>query len=476
MKPLCHEDSGAAYDFDQLCIGSGPAGQRAAIQTPKLGKRGVVVKRGRLCAGLCVEAGTIPSKTFREAMPSFLCAASHAEQHFGNHLDSRPTADQMLSRVEEATKHEVGVVIDQLRRNDVTVRQGETAFRDAYAVVLTAANIITAAHTLPARPQGVPVDGEAILTRDDIIRLKQLPRKIVIVGDGITGVEYASMLEALKMHVTLVDKRTRLPEFVDSEIVEELAHQLRNRNETFRLGEAVERLELTVDGHRRVVLTLESGQRIVTKSVLCSVGSIQSVERLNRAVTGLTADKRGRVTVGCEFRTDALHICAAGDSIGYPSRTSISASQGRYVASYAFEMPVEPPPDHLPVGIYAIPEMSMLGPPEHKLTEERTPNETGIARCREIVRGQILSDDSRPVKLLFHHDDHRLIGVHDIGTGATELIHIGQAVLGLGGGLDYFLRAVFNYPALAECDKVATPDAFNKLSMLTLLGRKEVPP
>ncbi len=463
-----------AYDFDLLCIGSGPAGQRAAIQAAKLGKRVAVIERRRLLGGVCVETGTIPSKTFREAVLSFLCAAHHVEQHLGNHFEGRPTADQLLSRVEDVTKREVEVVADQLRRNDVTLIQGEASFKDAHSVTVTgmtetrvvsAANILIAVGTVPALPSGVPIDGEVILTSDDMVRLKRLPRKMVIIGGGIIGVEYASMLAALKINVTLVDKRTRLLEFLDFEIVEELMHQMRNRNVTFRLGEAVERLELTEDQPRRAVLTLESGKRIVAESVFYSVGRIGAADRLNLPAAGLTADKRGRLAVDAQFRTEIPHIFAAGDIIGYPSLASTSASQGRHVACYAFGVETDPLPDHLPVGIYAIPEISMVGPPEHELTEQRVPYEAGVARYREIARGQILGDDSGLVKLLFHREDRRLLGVHAIGTGATELIHIGQAVRDLGGGLNYFLRAVFNYPTLAECYKVAALDAFNKLSI-----------
>jgi len=463
-----------AYDFDLLCIGSGPAGQRAAIQAAKLGKRVAVVERRRILGGVCVETGTIPSKTFREAVVSFVSAADHIEHHLGNHFESRPTTAQLLTRVEEVTKREVEVVADQLRRNDVALIQGQASFKDTHTVVvtnedesrlITAANILIAVGTVPARPDGVPVDGQVILTSDDMVKLGRLPRKMVVIGGGIIGVEYASMLAALKINVTLVDKRTQLLEFLDSEIVEELMHQMRNRNVTFRLGEAVERLELTEDQPRRAVMTLESGKRIVSESVLYSIGRIGATDPLNLGAIGLTADKRGRLKVDAQYRTEVPNIFAAGDIIGYPSLASTSASQGRQVACHAFGVEVEPLPEHLPVGIYAIPEISMVGPPEHELTEQHVPYETGVARYREIARGQILGDDSGLVKLLFHREDRRLLAAHAIGTGATELIHIGQAVLDLGGGLNYFLRAVFNYPTLAECYKVAALDAFNKLSM-----------
>jgi len=462
------------YDFDLLCIGSGPAGQRAAIQAAKLGKLVAVVEQRRSFGGVCIETGTIPSKTLREAVLSFRCAAEHVEQYRASHFDNRPTAAQLMARIETVTEREFEVVYDQLRRNGVFLIQGSASFKDEHTVavtgdhrarIFTAANILIAVGTVPALPDGVPVDGELILTSDDMVNIKNLPRRMVVVGGGIVGIEYACMLAALNVNVTLVDKRTQLLEFVDSEIVEELMHQMRNRNVTFRLGEAVERLEVSDDEPRRAIITLESGKRIVSESVLYSVGRIGAVNQLNLHAAGLTADKRGRLKVGAQFRTEIPHIFAAGDIIGYPSLASSSASQGRQVACHAFGIEVEPLPEHLPVGIYAIPEISMIGPPEQLLTEQRVPYETGVARYREIARGQILGDNSGLVKLLFHREDHRLLGVHAIGTGATELIHIGQAVLNLNGDLNYFLRAVFNYPTLAECYKVAALDAFNKLSM-----------
>ncbi len=472
------------YDFDLLCIGSGPAGQRAAIQAAKLGKRVAVIECRRILGGVCVETGTIPSKTFREAVLSCNSVTRHFERHMGDRYQSRATAAQLFARVEDVMRREVEVVVDQMRRNDVTLFHGDATFSDAHTVTvimedgvrsISAANILIAVGTVPASAEGVRFDSEVILSSDDVPKMRRLPRHMVVVGGGIIGVEYASMFAALDIDVTVIDKRTRLLEFLDSEIVEELIHQMRNRHVTFRLGEAVEHLEVTDGIPRRVVLTLESGKRVVSDSVLYAAGRMGATDRLNLAAAGLTADKRGHLKVDTQFRTEVPHVFAAGDVIGYPSLASTSASQGRHVACYAFGVEVEPVSEHFPVGIYAIPEISMMGPPEHDLTRQRIPYETGVARYREIARGQILGDDSGMVKLLFHRDDRRVLGVHAIGTGATELIHIGQAVLDLGGGLDYFLRTVFNYPTLAECYKVAALDAHNKLAMTASYLHKEAP-
>lgn len=285
-----------------------------------------------------------------------------------------------------------------------------------------------------------------------------------MVGAGVIGIEYASMFAALGIDVTVVDKRERPLEFLDGELVDELLHQMRNAGVTFRLGEAVERLEIVEGPSKRVLIFLESGKRLVSDLVLFSAGRQGATDRLNLPAAGLKADDRGRLTVDQAYRTSVPHIFAAGDVIGFPSLATTSAEQGRRAACAAFGVDTEAMASHFPIGIYAIPELSAVGETEHVLTGRKVPYESGVARYREIARGHILGDDSGFLKLLFHRQDHRLLGLHAVGTGATELIHIGQAVLGLKGGLDYFLSTAFNYPTLAECYKVAALDAFNKLA------------
>jgi NAD(P) transhydrogenase len=327
-----------------------------------------------------------------------------------------------------------------------------------------AATIVVAVGTQAVTPPGAVLDGEVAITSDDIVRLKRLPRAMTVVGGGVIGIEYASIFAALGVEVALVERRDRPLDFVDREIVDELVHQMRNRNVTFRFGEAVGRFEVSEGPPRRGVLFLESGKRIVSDLVLFSAGRTGATDRLNLAAAGLGADARGRLGVDADFRTTVPHVYAAGDVIGHPSLAATSSEQGRLAACHALGVAAGPMASHFPVGIYAIPEISMVGATEQELTADKIPYEIGVARYREIARGQILGDDSGLFKMLFHRDDRRLLGAHAIGTGATELIHIGQAVLGLGGGLDYFLRTVFNYPTLAECYKVAALDAANKLA------------
>jgi NAD(P) transhydrogenase len=453
------------YDFDLVAIGSGPAGQRAAVQAAKLGKRVAVIEKNRCVGGVCVETGTIPSKTFREAVWATASAPG---------AGGRPTAEQLLVRVSDVVRREIDVLDNQLRRNDIAVIRGEAQFQDPHTLLvrsdngsraLRAATIVVAVGTRAVTPPGAVLDGEVAITSDDIIRLKRLPRAMTVVGGGVIGIEYASIFAVLGIEVTVVERRDRVLDFVDREIVDELVHQMRKRKVTFRFGETVERFEVSEGPPRRGVLFLESGKRIVSDLVLFSAGRTGATDQLNLVAAGLAADDRGRLGVDADFRTPVAHVYAAGDVIGYPNLAATSSEQGRLAACHAFGIPAGAMGTHFPVGIYAIPEISMVGATEQELTVAKVPYEIGVARYREIARGQILGDDSGLFKMLFHRDDRRLLGVHAIGTQATELIHIGQAVLGLGGGLDYFMRTVFNYPTLAECYKVAALDAANKLAI-----------
>jgi NAD(P) transhydrogenase len=468
----------AAFDFDLVAVGSGPAGQRAAVQAAKLGKRAAVLERRRFVGGVCIETGTIPSKTLRESVIMYSGIAGKGDRLPWARLDGRPTCAELFAGIDRVIGREVEVIEAQLRRNDVTVIAGAASFVDPHTLAITseqgtrqvtAANVVIAVGTDCAPAPGVDADGEVILTTDQIVRLSSLPRTLAVVGAGVIGIEYASMFAAVGIAVTVIERRERLLEFLDREIVDELIHELRNRNVTFRLGEAVESLAFDDrpggDARRRALIHLESGKRIAADKVLFSAGRIGATRSLNLEAAGLTADTRGRIAVDAHFRTAVPHIFAAGDVIGYPSLAATSSEQGRLSACAAFGIEAGPLADHFPIGIYAIPEISMVGAPEHELTSQKVPYETGVARYREIARGQILGDQSGMFKMLFHRESRRLLGIHCIGAGATELVHVGQAVLALGGGLDYFLGTVFNYPTLAECYKVAALDASNKLRL-----------
>ena len=459
-------------DYDLVCIGSGPAGQRAAIQAAKLGKRVAVIEKQRSVGGYCVDTGTIPSKTFREAVRRVYSRPGLEADDGAYRERVRPTMHQLVGHVARVIQREVGVVHDVLARNDIRLLHGRASFEDPHTLLLesaegrrrvSAANILVAVGTTPSRPRGVDSDGHIITTSDTVLNLEQLPRSMVVVGAGVIGIEYASMFAALGVQVTVIDGRPRPLEFLDHEIVDELIHQMRKSDVVFRCGDAVERIEVVGTGHRQGLISLASGKHLVADVVLFSAGRIGATGGLNLEAAGLTADDRGRLQVDDHYRTVVPHIYAAGDVIGFPALAATSSEQGRLSACWMFGVDAKPMGSHFPVGIYAIPEVSMAGATEEELTRQKIPYETGIARYKEISRGSIRGDDQGMFKMLFHREDRRLLGIHCIGAGATELVHVGQAVLGLGAGLDYFLDTVFNYPTLAECYKVAALDASNKL-------------
>ena len=462
------------YTYDLVCIGSGPAGQRAAIQAAKLGKKVAVVEKQQMVGGVCIETGTIPSKTFREAVQRAY-ARPGLEAHEQFRPRARPTMQQLVAHVERVIEREIFVVQENLSRNDIEVIRGRASFVDPHTVQveslegrrkLSVDKVLIAVGTRTSNPPDLSPDGRTIMTSDHVLDLSRLPRNIAVVGAGVVGIEYASMFAALGVQVTVIDRRPRPLEFLDHEIVDELIHQMRKADVTFRCGEAVEHIEVVEVPQPKGLIELESGKHIVADVVLFSAGRIGDTDALNLEAVGLQADDRGRLKVDEHHCTGVDNIYAAGDVIGFPALAATSSEQGRLAACHMFGVEAQPMGSHFPVGIYAIPEISMVGATEAELTRERVPYETGIAHYKEISRGQILGDDSGMVKLIFHREDGRLLGAHCIGTGATELIHVGQAVLGLGGGLDYFIRTVFNYPTLAECYKVAAFNAANKLALV----------
>ena len=457
------------FDYDIVVLGSGPAGQRAAVQAAKLGKRVAIVERQRMVGGVCLHTGTVPSKTFREAVLSLTHVPALA--HGTTVHRPRPTMRDLLHRVHLVIERELEIVARQLSRNAVDLVAGSARFTGPHTVhvdgghvqrELRAARFLIAVGSVPAPPP-VACDHRAVLTSDDVIRIPEIPRSLAVIGGGVIGVEYASMFAELGVEVTLVDRHARLLDFCDAEIVDELVHQMRAKRVVFRLGEAVHEIVPPKDGAGPVEILLESGKRVVADCALFSIGRLGATAGLDLAKAGLAADDRGRLKVDEAFRTSVAHISAAGDVIGFPALASTSSEQGRLAVCRMFDAEAKPSGGGFPYGIYAIPEISMIGATEAELTERKVPYEIGVARYAETARGQILGDESGLFKMLFHRETRALLGVHCIGTQATELVHIGQAVLRLGGGLDYFLETVFNYPTLAECYKVAAYSAANRL-------------
>ncbi|MBX3354684.1 MAG: Si-specific NAD(P)(+) transhydrogenase [Phycisphaeraceae bacterium] len=464
----------ALYEYDLICIGSGPAAIRAAIQAAKLGRRAAVVEKARMLGGSCLRTGTIPSKTFREAVRTMTADTIARSMHATGLQRVRPTMPQLVARVQEVIETEATTTRAMLDRNDVTVIPGMASFIDAHTLrieatdatrVLQAAHVLIATGSRAILPPGVRCDGETIFSSDNILEMRELPHSMTVMGAGVIGIEFASMFAAAGVLVTLVDKVDRPLGFVDRELIDELMHQLRALRVTFRMNEEVDQVEVTEASPRRAAVVTRSGKRIVSDVILISAGRVGNVENLELEAVGIQADDRGRLKVDEHYRTDVPTIYAAGDVIGFPGLAATSYEQGRLAACHMFGERSEPMGEHYPYGIYAIPEISMVGATEEQLTKACVPYEIGVARYGEIARGLIRGADAGVLKLIFHRDTRQLLGVHCIGEQATELIHIGQAVLRLGGGLDYFLQTVFNYPTFAECYKTAALNAHNRLRL-----------
>ncbi|WP_435154608.1 Si-specific NAD(P)(+) transhydrogenase [Amycolatopsis sacchari] len=462
------------YDYDLIVIGSGPGGQKAAIAAAKLGKRVAVVDRQDMVGGVCVNTGTIPSKTLREAV-LFLTGMNQRELYGASYRVKQDiTIADLLARTRHVVGREVQVVRAQLMRNHVDLLAGTGTFVDAHTVAVEGAHrgerrslsgekIVIATGTRPARPPQVDFDAERVLDSDEILQLDDIPSSLVVVGAGVIGIEYASMFAALGSRVTVVEQRERMLDFCDPEIVESLKFHLRDLAVTFRFGEKVANVEVS---DHSTVTTLVSGKRIPADAVMYSAGRQGMTDELNLAAAGLEADHRGRLTVDEHYRTAVEHIYAVGDVIGFPALAATSMDQGRLAAYHAFGEPVHELGALQPIGIYTIPEISYVGATEAELTSSSVPYEVGTARYRELARGQIAGDSYGMLKLLVSTTDRRLLGVHVFGTGATDLVHIGQAVMGCGGTVDYLVDAVFNYPTLSEAYKVAALDATNKIRAL----------
>ncbi len=459
------------YDYDLLVIGSGPGGQKAAIAGAKLGRRTAVVEKRHMIGGVCINTGTIPSKTLREAI-LYLTGLNQRELYGSAYrLKDDITVADLSARTQHVIGREIDVIRSQLARNRVQMLFGVGRFVDDHTVAVTgpdggvrtvtAGRIVIAVGTRPARPSSVAFDGRSIVDSDQLLEMDQIPSSMVVVGAGVIGIEYASMFAALGTKVTVVERRDRMLDFCDLEIVEALKYQLRDLAVTFRFNETVAR----VDHHDGATLTvLESGKRIPADTVMYSAGRQGVTEGLDVGNAGLEADARGRLEVDEHYRTSVPHIYAVGDVIGFPALAATSMEQGRRAAYHALDEPVGTEMGELqPIGIYTIPEISYVGRTEDELTEANVPFEVGISRYRELARGAILGDSYGMLKLLVHAEDRTLLGVHVFGTGATELVHIGQTVMGCGASVDYLVDAVFNYPTLAESYKVAALDAMNKM-------------
>ncbi|MET0454715.1 MAG: Si-specific NAD(P)(+) transhydrogenase [Mycobacterium sp.] len=458
-------------EYDLIVIGSGPGGQKAAVAAAKLGKTVAVVEHGQMLGGVCVNTGTIPSKTLREAV-LYLTGMNQRELYGASYrVKQNITPADLHERTSHVVRREIDVIRDQLTRNHIDLYVGHGSFTDAHTVLvegvdaaehrtLTADFIVIATGTTPRRPDGVDFDDERVLDSDQIIDLDFIPTSMVVVGAGVIGIEYASIFAALGTKVTVIEKRDTMLDFCDPEITEALRFHLRDNAVTFRFGEEVTSVDVSPDG---TLTTLASGKQIAAAAVMYSAGRTGRTKGLDLEAAGLATDDRGRIEVDEQFRTKVDHIFSVGDVIGFPALAATSMDQGRLAAYHAFGEKARSMADLQPIGIYTIPEVSFVGATESDLTRKAIPYEFGVSRYRELARGQIAGDSYGMLKLLVSTEDQKLLGVHIFGTAATELVHIGQAVMGCGGTVEYLVDAVLNYPTFSEAYKVAALDVMNKI-------------
>ncbi|QND40706.1 Si-specific NAD(P)(+) transhydrogenase [Rhizobium leguminosarum bv. viciae] len=458
--------------YDLVVVGSGPAGCRGAIRAAKLGKKVLVIEQGKRVGGVSVHTGTIPSKTLRETA---LNLSGWRERGFygrSYRVKEEISADDLRRRLLITLNHEVEVLEHQFARNRVQHIRGKASFIDASTLQVikddgettqvTGASVLLAVGTKPFRPDYIPFDGKTVLDSDELLDIRDLPRSMVVIGAGVIGIEYATIFSALDTAVTVIDPKATMLDFIDKEIIEDFTYQLRDRNMKLLLGQKADKVERLENG--KVELTLDSGRRLTTDMVLFAAGRMGATDALNLQAIGLDADSRGRLKVNPEtFQTSVANIYAAGDVVGFPSLASTSMEQGRIAARVAVGAVAKEPPKYFPYGIYAVPEISTCGLTEEEMKERGIPYECGIARFRETSRGHIMGLDTGLLKLIFSLKTRRLLGVHIVGEGATELVHIGQAVLNLKGTVEYFVENTFNYPTLAEAYKIAGLDARNRM-------------
>lgn len=457
--------------YDMVIVGSGPAGQKAAVQAAKLSKRVAIIEKAPQLGGASLNTGTLPSKTLKDTIEYIHGLSRRGLAQLGTALTRQLTLPDLMIRKNQVIETEVGVITHQLQRNHIGIIPGTAAFLDPHTLNVTrpdgsieqaqASVIVLATGSRPRRPAEIPFDDLIICDSDSFLRTTMNPSSIIVIGGGVIGTEYASMLAAFGIDVTLIDRRTQMLRFLDLEIAQALEAQMRYNGVTMRLGQ--EYRDISVDNTGRPAVHLQDGQVVTADMLLYTMGRIGNTEALNLGAIGLTADQQGQLSVNAHYQTAIPHIYATGDVIGFPALAATAMEQGRLAACHAFQLPDAHTIKVIPYGIYSIPEVSMVGLNEEELASTNVPYATGKAFFREMARGHISGDLHGFLKVIFHCETHVLLGVHIIGAGATELIHIGQSVLTYGGTVEYFVHNVFNYPTMAECYRTAALDGLNRL-------------
>ncbi|MEL0437909.1 Si-specific NAD(P)(+) transhydrogenase [Phycobacter sp. K97] len=459
------------YDYDLVIIGSGPSGRTAAIQAGKLKRRVLVIDRKDRLGGVSVHTGTVPSKTLRETVLNLTGWRERSFYGRAYRVKDQIDAEDLKARLHMTLDHEVDVLEHQFNRNHVEWLAGlarftgpnevEVATEAGDTTRVTGEKFLIATGTRTYRPDDVPFNGKTIVDGDEFLEMEEIPRSLIVVGAGVIGVEYATMFSALDVRVTLIEPRDSFLDFIDRTIIQDFTHQIRENGVDLRLGSAIEKIE---DEGTHVEVSMANGRHVRGEMLLFAAGRMGNTDSLNLKAVGLETDHRGRISVERKtYQTAVPHVYATGDVIGHPSLASTSLQQGRVAACHALETPTVPESPWFPYGIYSVPEISTCGMSEEELQERGVPYEVGIARFRETSRGHIMGLEHGMLKMLFSLKTRRVLGVQIVGEGATELIHIAQAVLNLKGTVEYFVQNTFNYPTLAEAYKIAGLDAFNRM-------------
>ena len=457
--------------YDMAVVGSGPAGQKAAVQAAKLSKRVAIIEKARQLGGTSLNTGTLPSKTLKDTIEYIHGLGRRGLHQLGAALTKQLTLPDLMARKDQVIETEVAVVTNQLQRNGIEIIPGTAGFIDSHTLSVVrsdghvdhvrASTIVLATGSRPRRPADIPFDDVIICDSDSFLRTTKHPTSIIVVGGGVIGTEYASMLAAFGITVTLIDRRTQLLRFLDQEVAQALNSHMQQNGVAIRLGQ--EHLGIVVNEAGRPAIQLHDGETVTADMLLYTMGRIGNTDALNLGAIGLTTDQQEQLAVNAQYQTAIPHIYATGDVIGFPALAATAMEQGRLAACHAFHVSEAHDIKVIPYGIYSIPEVSMVGTTEEELAAADVPHATGRALFREMARGHISGDHHGLLKVIFHRETHRLLGVHIIGPGATELIHIGQSILTYGGTVEYFVHNVFNYPTMAECYRTAALDGLNRL-------------
>lgn len=452
----------SSYDFDVIVIGSGPGGSSAAIEAAKLGKRVALVERKENLGGVWVHTGTITSKVLRSAI-IHVRTTSRVLGERGQSLPTRLSMADLIAQVEDVVARETQAASWRLARSGVTLLSGLGAFLDSHTIVvgsdfdtreITAEHLVIATGSTPTRPRDIPYDGTSVLDEGEILRLTAMPDSLLVVGAGIIGLEYANMFAALGVQTTVVDRHGRLLDFVDRELIERLTESLQALGVILRLGEAVRTVR---KDQGRVVADLSGGAHVDVDCALFCIGRRGNTDQLNLGAVGIRTNEEGLLTHDDQYRTSAPHVYAVGDVAGFPALASTAMMQGRLAAAHLAGQPVPVPP-RIPYALFTIPEMATIGMTEEQVKASNVRYEVGRARYYDAATAQLIEDSHGMLKLLFHPDSKKILGIHCIGSSSADMIHIGQAVMELGGTLDYFKDAVFNLPTLAESYRLAALD------------------